>query len=82
MAFKILLTLKYQPSEIQRIFKDIVNKGMYVNEQVKSDKEMKFGKYLDKLMKHTNLYIKREKKSTETFLYFVMHKEPKSLRMA
>lgn len=78
-GFRILLNMKYSPSEIQKILKDIVKKGFYVNDRIDASLEKKFNKYLDKLIKHTNLYIKREKKSEETF---VLRNSQRSKRFA
>ena len=67
-GFKQLFYLKYKPNEVQKIFRDIVNNGLYVNENIDANKEYRLSKYLDKLIKHINLFIKREKKKTETFV--------------
>ncbi|CDC21278.1 aIPR protein [Clostridium sp. CAG:306] len=64
-----LLKLKYNNEEIIRIFKQIVNKGYYVNAKINESKEQTFNVYFDKIQRFINSKVEEAKEDTENVAY-------------
>ncbi len=64
-----LLKLKYSNEEIIRIFKQIVNKGYYVNASINESKEQSFNVYFDKIQKFINSKVDEAKEDAENVAY-------------
>ena len=64
-----LLKLKYSNEEIIRIFKQIVNKGYYVNASINESKEQSFNVYFDKIQRFINSKVDEAKEDAENVAY-------------
>lgn len=64
-----LLKIKYSDEQIIRIFKQIVNKGYYVNAQVNESKERTFDIYFDKIQRFIISKVDEAKEDTENVAY-------------
>ncbi len=64
-----LLKLKYSNEEIIRIFKQIVNKGYYVNASINEGKEQSFNVYFDKIQRFINSKVDEAKEDAENVAY-------------
>ena len=64
-----LLKLKYSNEEIIRIFKQIVNKGYYVNASINESKEQAFNVYFDKIQRFINSKVDEAKEDAENVAY-------------
>lgn len=64
-----LLKIKYGDEQIIRIFKQIVNKGYYVNAQVNETKERTFDIYFDKIQRFIISKVDEAKEDTENVAY-------------
>lgn len=64
-----LLKVKYDNEQIIRIFKQIVNKGYYVNSQINKAKERTFDVYFDKIQRFIISKVDEAKEDTENVAY-------------
>lgn len=64
-----LLKIKYSDDQIIRIFKQIVNKGYYVNAQVNESKEHTFDIYFDKIQRFIISKVEEAKEDSENVAY-------------
>ncbi len=64
-----LLNIKYDKYQLTRIFKQIVDKGYFLNEQIHSNKAQAFILYFEKIVKFINTEVKRIKAQTDNVAY-------------